>query len=116
MYTTPQNMTTTTDAPAGALTPAQRRWLKGQAHHLKPIVTVGQAGLTEAVLAELDLALAHHELLKVRVSVGDRDLRDAVIGPLTERSGATLITRIGNCAVLFRPNPKKRSPMILPAV
>jgi RNA-binding protein len=96
------------------ITEKQRRWLKGQAHALKPVVMIGQAGLTEAVLAELDLALDHHELLKVKISAGDRVLRDAIITPLVERSGATLINRIGNIAILFRANPEKRNPISLP--
>ena len=98
------------------ITNQQRRWLKGEAHPLKPVVMVGQAGLTEAVLAELDLALDHHELLKVKVSAGDRELRDALIAPLVERTGATLVTRIGNIAVLYRANPKKPSPLAVPTV
>jgi len=98
------------------ITNKQRRWLKGEAHALKPVVMIGQAGLTQAVLAELDLALNHHELLKVKVSAGDRDLRDALIAPLLEGTGATLVTRIGNIAVLYRANPQKASPLAVPAV
>jgi RNA-binding protein len=98
------------------ITDKQRRWLKGEAHHLKPVVTVGQAGLTDAVLAELGLALDHHELLKVKVNVGDRDLRDAIIEPMVERTGAVLVGRIGNVAVLFRANPKKRGALALPVI
>ena len=98
------------------ITEKQKRWLKGEAHHLKPVVMIGQAGLTEAVLAELELALDHHELLKVKVNAGDRDERDAIIAPMVERTGAALINRIGNVAVLFRANPKKRVPMVLPVV
>lgn len=106
---------TITDSTTTTITNGQRRWLRGEAHHLKPVVTIGQAGLTEAVLAELELALSHHELLKVKVNVGDRDLRDAIVAPMVERTGAVLITRIGNVAVLYRANPKKPSPMVLPA-
>jgi RNA-binding protein len=97
-----------------SLTEKQKRWLKSRVHHLKPVVLVGQAGLTKAVLAELDLALDHHELLKVRVAAGDRDLRDAVIGRMAEESRATLVSRVGNVAALFRANPKKRAPLALP--
>jgi RNA-binding protein len=99
-----------------SITEKQRRWLKGEAHPLKPVVMIGQAGLTAAVLAELELALDHHELLKVKVSAGDRELRDALIAPMVEQTGATLVTRIGNIAVLYRGNPKKREPLVLPAV
>lgn len=97
-----------------SITEKQKRWLKSQVHHLKPVILVGQAGLTEAVLAELDLALERHELLKVRVAAGDRDLRDEVIGRMAQESRATLIGRIGNVAALYRPNPKKRVPVSLP--
>lgn len=93
----------------------QRRWLKAQSHHRKPVVSVGQAGVTERLLAELDLALAHHELLKVKVPAGDRDLRDGIIEQLVAATRAELINRIGNVAVLYRANPKKRSPLVLPA-
>jgi RNA-binding protein len=96
------------------ITEKQKRWLKSQVHHLKPVVLVGQAGLTDAVLAELDLALDHHELLKVRVAAGDRELRDAVIGRMAQASRATLVSRVGNVAALYRPNPKKRAPLALP--
>ncbi len=92
----------------------QRRWLKGTAHALKPVVMVGQAGLTPAVLAELDGALDHHELLKVRISAGDRGERDAMIPPMLEHSRAVLVTRIGNIAVLYRANPRKQTPLALP--
>ncbi len=98
------------------ITEKQRRWLKGEAHSLKPVVMVGQAGLTAGVLAELDLALSHHELLKVKVAAGDREVRDAIIAPMVEQSGATLVNRIGNIAVLYRANPKKPSPLALPAL
>lgn len=101
--------------PSG-ITEKQRRWLKGEAHALKPVVMIGQAGLTEAVLAELDLALEHHELLKVKISAGDRELRDAIITSMVDRSGATLVNRIGNIAILYRANPERRSPISLPRV
>ena len=93
----------------------QRRWLKAQAHHRKPVVSVGQAGVTERLLAELEGALAHHELLKVKVAAGDRDLRDGMIAQMVEATRAELVNRIGNVAVLYRANPKKRSPLPLPA-
>jgi RNA-binding protein len=97
------------------ISPNQRRWLKASAHHLKPVVTIGQNGLTEAVLAELEIALAHHELLKVKVAAGDRELRDAMIAEMTSATAAELVQRIGNVAVIYRHNPKKRAPMVVPA-
>ncbi len=85
----------------------QLRHLRGLAHSLKPTVMVGQHGLRDAVIDELDTTLTAHELVKVKVSVGDRQARDAAIAILVERTGAELIQRIGNMAVLFRRNQKK---------
>ena len=90
-----------------------RRWLKQQAHHLKPVVQLGQHGLSEAVLAEIELALDHHELIKVRVNGGDRDERDAEVTAIAARTSADLVQRIGNVAIYFRANPKRKDPMVL---
>jgi RNA-binding protein len=83
-----------------------RRALKQRAHALKPVVLVGQAGLTDAVLAEIDRALHDHELIKVRVNGLDRDERNAQVAAMASRSGATLVQRIGNVAVLYRERPE----------
>lgn len=96
------------------ITEKQRRWLKRQVHHLKPVVLLGQAGLTEGVVAEIDGALAHHELIKVKVNAGDRDLRDAMVTEIARRTAADLIDRIGNMAAFFRANPDKKAPIQLP--
>ncbi len=96
-----------------SITEKQKRWLKKQSHHLKPVVTVGQHGITEAVLAEIDQALSHHELLKVKIGRGDRDERDKSIALISERMGAELVNRIGHVAAFFRANPDKRDPILL---
>jgi RNA-binding protein len=87
---------------ATALSNAQKRYLRGLAHDLKPVLLVGAKGVTPAVLAELDLALDQHELLKVRVSANDRDEREAWIAELVEGSQASLAGRIGHVAILYR--------------
>jgi RNA-binding protein len=92
----------------------QRKLLKQRAHHLKPVVLLGAAGLTEAVLAEVEQALDHHELIKVRVNGGDRAARDAQVRTIVEETGAALVQRIGNIAVLFRANPELKEPIRLP--
>jgi RNA-binding protein len=84
------------------LTERQKKYLRTQAHKLKPVVTVGDKGVTPPLLSELASALDHHELLKVSVRAGDREARDAVVAELVEASGATLITRVGNVATLFK--------------
>jgi RNA-binding protein len=86
------------------LTEKQKRHLRGLAHGIEPCIHVGAAGVTQAVLAELENALAHHELLKVRIRVGDRDARDDAVTALISGSAAALVTRIGNVAVLYRPD------------
>ena len=96
------------------ITEKQKRWLKQQVHHLKPVVLIGQHGITEPVLAEIEIALDHHELIKIRVNAGDREERDAGIALIRERTRSDLIARIGNIAALYRHNPKKRDPIKLP--
>lgn len=89
-----------------SLTPNQKRYLRGLAHSLKPVILMGAKGLTESLLAELDLALEQHELVKVRIAADDRDARDAIVTELSERSHAHLVQRIGNIACLYRRNPE----------
>jgi RNA-binding protein len=89
------------------LTEQQLKHLRGLAHKLKPVVMVGQHGLKETILEEINNALEFHELIKVKISVGDRDMRDEIIEAILEDSRATLIQRVGNIATLFRRNPKK---------
>ena len=92
----------------------QQRHLKSLAHSLKPSVTVGQAGISEGLLAELDSTLAHHELIKLKVNAGDRTLRDRMIRELVDHSSAQLVQRVGNVAILYRHNPRKKTPLPLP--
>ena len=86
----------------------QKKHLRGIGHQLKPLIMVGDAGLSESLLAEYETTLDHHELMKVRVRVGDRDARDALIEKLCTDTSAVLIQRIGNIALLYRPNLKKK--------
>ncbi|TXI49567.1 MAG: ribosome assembly RNA-binding protein YhbY [Lysobacter sp.] len=96
-----------------ALTNAQNRFLRGQAHGLKALLQVGAKGVTDAVIAEVDGALEHHELIKVKIAGDDRDGRDAMIDELAARSGAALVQKIGKIAVLYRPSKDKRQ-IVLP--
>jgi RNA-binding protein len=84
----------------------QRRKLRQLGHARKPVVIVGGQGLHDAVLAEVDGALAHHELIKVRVNAGDRETRDAMIATLCETCGAQLVQRVGHVALLYRRHPE----------
>lgn len=96
-----------------ALTNAQIRFLRGQAHDLKAMLQVGGKGISEALVAEVGLALEHHELIKVKVAAEDRDTRDAMIDELVARTDAALVQRIGHTAVLYRPSTEKRR-IVLP--
>lgn len=90
------------------LTEHQKKFLRRLGHDLKPVIMVGEAGLSESVMTEYESTLAHHELIKVRVRVGDRDARDEIIRKLCDDSSAQLIQRVGNVALLFRQNLKKK--------
>ena len=92
----------------------QKKYLRGLGHGLKPVVMVGDAGLTEAVLSEFESCLEHHELIKVRVKVGDRSERDRIITTLCDAGRAELVQRIGNMALLFRENSEKKKRIQLP--
>ena len=95
--------------PAAAtmrLTEQQKKRLRGLGHSLKPVVTVGIGGLSDALLQEFERSLAHHELIKVKVTSGDRNARDTAIQSLCEYSGAQLIQRVGHIGLLFRKNDK----------
>jgi len=89
------------------LSDKQKKYLRGLAHDLKPVVHVGNSGVTPGVTAELNQNLNHHELIKVKLRVGDRDARDEAIGQVLAGSRAELVGRIGNVAILFRRNREK---------
>ncbi|WP_267220847.1 ribosome assembly RNA-binding protein YhbY [Dyella silvae] len=87
-----------------ALSPSQRRYLRSLAHDLHPVILLGAKGATEAVLKELDLALSHHELVKVKLSGGDKDERQQQIDYLAEGTRSESVQQIGHIVVLFRRN------------
>jgi RNA-binding protein len=89
--------------PPPELSDKQRRHLRGLAHALKPVIRLGGAGLTDAVIQETVRALRDHELIKVKAPGGDRTARDTLFGELAQRTGSALADRIGNVAVLYRP-------------
>ncbi len=87
------------------LNPAQRRALKARAHHLQPVVLVGDAGLTPTVLHEIDINLKSHELIKIRVFGDDRAARAAMIEAICTPLHAVAVQHIGKILVIFRPRP-----------
>ena len=87
-----------------SLTQEQKKQFKSIGHHLKPIVTIADNGLTENVLAELDRALNDHELIKIKVNILDREARLAAIAELCKVGKADLVQVIGKMALLYRKN------------
>ena len=93
--------------PAIQLTPAQRKEKRGDAHHLDPVVLIGDQGLTDAVLKEADQALNAHGLIKVRMFSDVRADREAALNTLADRLNAAPVQHIGKLLVLWRPIPEK---------
>lgn len=89
------------------LSKQQLKKLKGLCHELKPVVTVGQNGLTENVSSEINIALDYHELVKIKLAAGDRDDREEIIQLICNQTNAEKIQSIGKTLTLFRRNPKK---------
>lgn len=87
----------------------QKKRLKSRGHSLSPVVMVGQHGLKETTQDDIVTALNFHQLIKIKVSVGDRDARDEVIEKIVNDSGAELIQRVGNMALLYKRNKKKEN-------
>ncbi len=88
------------------LTPAQRRALRAKAHHLSPVVIVGDAGLTPAVIAEIDVHLKSHELIKVKAQAAEREERAGIAEAIASALGAAVVQNIGKTLVIYRPRPE----------
>jgi putative YhbY family RNA-binding protein len=88
-----------------ALTNKERAHLKARAHALEPVVHVGNAGVTETLVAEVDRALTAHELIKVKIGTDDRADRAAIGDEICARTGATAVHRVGKVIILWRPRP-----------
>lgn len=89
------------------LTPAERRALRVRAHHLQPVVMIGEAGLTPAVLKEIDGNLRSHELIKIRILGDDRRHREALIDEICRMLDAGPVQHIGKILVVYRPRPEE---------
>jgi len=87
-----------------ALTERQKKHLRRLGHALRPIVRVGQRGLNPGVTEELRLALLHHELVKLQVRTGSRELRDAMLSELARATLSELVYRIGNIGLFYKKN------------
>ncbi|MGX9417033.1 ribosome assembly RNA-binding protein YhbY [Vibrio sp. RC27] len=90
------------------LSTKQKQHLKGLAHSLKPVVMLGANGLTEAVLAEIDLALNHHELVKVKIASEDRETKVLIIDAIIRETRAEKVQTIGKTLVLYRQSEQRK--------
>ncbi|ORT48913.1 RNA-binding protein YhbY [Vibrio sp. qd031] len=90
------------------LSTKQKQHLKGLAHHLKPVVLLGANGLTEAVLAEIEIALNHHELIKVKVASEDRETKGLIIDAIIRETEAEKVQTIGKVLVIYRPSEERK--------
>ena len=91
----------------------QKQYLKGLAHPLKPVVMLGNNGLTEGVLAEIEQALKHHELIKIKVAAEERETKSLIVDAIVRETKACNVQVIGNMLVLYRPSTEDRK-IILP--
>ncbi|MBI5791009.1 MAG: YhbY family RNA-binding protein [Rhodocyclales bacterium] len=96
------------------ISPTQRRALRAAAHHLKPVVSISQKGLTPSVLAEIDRCLKAHELIKLRLYGIEREVREALFLEICTALDCAEVQHIGNLLVLWRENPKDATPQKFP--
>ena len=94
------------------LSRSQLKHLKALSHNLKPVVIVGSAGLTDAVLDEIDTSIEHHELIKVKINAADKPERQAIIDKISEQTAAGWVLSIGHIAAFYRPAEKPK--IVLP--
>lgn len=94
------------------LTPAQRKALRARAHHLRPVVMIGDACLTAEVTREIEANLKSHELIKIRVLGDERGAREALAAAICEATSAQAVQQIGKILVVYRPKPpEERKPV-----
>src|SRR5262249_40091084 len=97
------------------MTGKERRQLRALAHRLSPVVIVGQRGLSDAVVRQVDGALTDHELIKIRLGNECPTDRDEVAGTLAERTGADVAGTVGRVVILYRAHPERPRIVLGPA-
>lgn len=90
------------------LTGKQKNYLRGIAHSRNPVVTIGGKGLTEAVMAEVELALAQHELIKIKLPGGSKAEKSELMEQITQQSASAPVQLIGRVAVIYRPGEEAK--------
>ncbi|NIH15521.1 ribosome assembly RNA-binding protein YhbY [Serratia symbiotica] len=86
----------------------QKQHLKGLAHPLKPVIMLGNRGLTEGVLAEIEQALKHHELIKVKIASEDRETKTLIADAIVRKTGACNVQVIGSTLILYLPSKERK--------
>ena len=90
------------------LTSKQIKFLKSEAHHLKPIVLMGANGLTEGVIVEIESAIAFHELVKVKLVSSDKETKDLIIDAILRETRSEFVQVVGNILTLYKSSPEKK--------
>jgi len=93
------------------LTTNQKKYLRGIAHGLNPMIIIGANGVTESLMAELENTLEHHEILKIKMASADRDDRKQIVDYILEQTGALLVQTIGKICVIYRQNDDTELPL-----
>ncbi|WNC69936.1 ribosome assembly RNA-binding protein YhbY [Thalassotalea nanhaiensis] len=96
------------------LSKKQIQHLKGVAHSLKPVVLLGNNGLTEAVVAEIDYALGHHELIKVKINTDDREVKQLIIDAIVRETNSIKVQAIGKTLAIYRQSDDRK--IIIPKI
>jgi len=89
----------------------QKKYLRGIAHGLNPMIMIGSSGVTESLMAELESTLEHHEILKIKIAVGDREERQEMIQNIIAETGALLVQAVGKVCVIYRQNEDTELPL-----
>ena len=95
------------------LTTKQKLFLKNKAHELKPVVMIGKKGLAESVINEIITSINHHELIKVKIALEDKDQKEAVAEEIAKLTESTIVQYLGNNLTLFKKT-KNNSKFVLP--
>lgn len=90
------------------LSTKQKQYLKGLAHSLKPVVLMGANGLTEGVIAEIDIALDYHELIKIKIASEDRENRELIVKAIVRETEAEKVQVIGKTLVLYKTSKERK--------
>ena len=91
----------------------QKKYLRKLGHQLKPVIFIGNSGLSESVLTELSSTINHHELIKVKIKASNRIIRNQIVDEICKKISTQLVTQIGGIALIYKrnsENPKIKLP------